>query len=300
MYEVRGRLEPEVGVMLMRAIEMASDALYRRTGRSEEMGATRRWADAVGLLAERAMAVGFGEADVSAETCRGAEPPVSGSRAERYQVVLHVDARSPGTSSGEGGSACMEDGTRVSAEASHRLACDAAVVELARGPDGAVLDVGRRRRTVPSSIRRALDARDRGCRFPGCGLRFTDAHHIRHWADGGATSLDNLVLLCRFHHRLVHEEGFRVEWAGVAGGAPTFSDPRGRPLPDWPSPARLPGHPAEALVRAHVRAGIDPGALTASARWKSQPDIPWSDYARALEALERADERGPDGDGLAA
>ncbi len=66
-------------------------------------------------------------------------------------------------------------------------------------------------RTVPPALRRALDHRDRGCRFPGCGLRFCDAHHVTHWADGGATRLGNLVLLCRRHHRAAHDDGFRVE-----------------------------------------------------------------------------------------
>ena len=307
MYEVRGRLDPEVGALLMRALEMAADAQYRKTRRSEAMKATQRWADALGLLAERAMAVGFGDADVSAETpggaesdgpeeedasrpaqgcgCRCSDAPVSGSRAERYQVLLHVDAATL-SADGEPGRSHLEDGTGVSAETSRRLACDAAVVRIGRGADGSVLDVGRRTRTVPPALRRALEVRDRGCRFPGCGLRFTDAHHVRHWADGGETRLDNLVLLCRFHHRLVHEEGFRVAWREEGRPGPVFHDARGRELEDWPPPQRLPGDPAAALVRAHVAAGIDPDGLTASARWKGQPDIPWSAYARVLEALD--------------
>ena len=84
------------------------------------------------------------------------------------------------------------------------------VVPMRHGADGAVLDVGRKTRTVPPSIRRALQARDRSCRFPGCTARRCDAHHVEHWIDGGATSLDNLVLLCRRHHRAVHEGGFAV------------------------------------------------------------------------------------------
>ncbi|MGD2124164.1 MAG: HNH endonuclease signature motif containing protein, partial [Gemmatimonadota bacterium] len=75
--------------------------------------------------------------------------------------------------------------------------CDAGLVEVAHGPGGEVVGAGKRKRTVPPALRRALEARDRGCRFPGCGLRFTDAHHVRHWADGGETTLGNLVLLCR-------------------------------------------------------------------------------------------------------
>jgi hypothetical protein len=101
-------------------------------------------------------------------------------------------------------------------------------VVVPEGSDGSVLDVGRRSRTVPPALRRALEARDRGCRFPGCGLRFTDAHHVTHWADGGETSLKNTVLLCRRHHRLVHEDGFQL--ALDREGSVAFFTPRGKPI----------------------------------------------------------------------
>ena len=101
-------------------------------------------------------------------------------------------------------------GIHVSAETARRVACDAATVTMRHGRGGEILDVGRRTRTVSPALRRALAARDRQCRFPGCGNRRCDSHHIEHWADGGRTALDNLVLLCRRHRRAVHEEGFRV------------------------------------------------------------------------------------------
>ena len=85
------------------------------------------------------------------------------------------------------------------------------VVVMQHEPNGSLLDVGRKTRTIPSAIHRALVARDRHCQFPGCTARRCDGHHITHWADGGATSLENLVLLCRRHHRAVHEEGFGLE-----------------------------------------------------------------------------------------
>ena len=88
-------------------------------------------------------------------------------------------------------------GIHVSAETARRVACDTAKVTMRHGPGGEILDVGRRTRTVSPAIRRALAARDRQCRFPGCGNRRCDAHHVTHWADGGRTALDNLVLLCR-------------------------------------------------------------------------------------------------------
>ena len=219
MVVVRGRLTPEIGALLMRAVEAASDSLYREKsieGVSAETSgedSARRRADALGLVAERALAAGFGD-----------ETPVSGTRAERYQVLLHVDVDTLSAEGGLGQSE-LEDGTRVSAETSRRVACDGAVVRIGHAPDGSVLDVGRRTRTIPPALRRALEARDRGCRFPGCGLRFTDAHHVKHWADGGETKLENLVLLCSHHHRLVHEEGWKLEWWGKER-LPAFIDPR--------------------------------------------------------------------------
>jgi hypothetical protein len=111
-------------------------------------------------------------------------------------------------------------------------------VELRHAADGAVLDVGRRTRTVPPALRRALAARDRGCRFPGCGVRHAQGHHIHHWANGGPTRLSNLLSVCRRHHRALHEEGYTV--VRDADGALHFSTPRGRPIPE------VPAAPAEA------------------------------------------------------
>jgi hypothetical protein len=275
MVVVNGRLDPEVGALLMRAIEAAGDALYRREagGAAPEATPRQRRADALGLLAERAMAAGFGPgADDSAA--------ISGARAERYQVLLHVDAGTLACD-GEPGRSELEDGTRVSAETSRRLACDASVVEVRHDGDGRILDVGRRRRSIPPAIRRALEVRDRGCRFPGCGSRFCDAHHIVHWADGGETRLDNLVLLCRHHHRLLHEEGFRLELNAWEGGRPVFYDRRGLPVPEAPPAVEVGSRAAEVLVRTNRRRGVDPDWRTAACRWERPDDIP-------LEVLERA------------
>ncbi|MGD2121867.1 MAG: DUF222 domain-containing protein [Gemmatimonadota bacterium] len=258
MYVVRGRLPAEIGVLLMRAVEAASDALYREKGvqgdsdedRVPGRTAAQRRADAMGLLAERALGAGLGgrssgtdpklaghitdEDSESLQNQTGPQAredpastpvPVSGSRAERYQVVLYVEPETL-RSDGEGGLSEMEDGTRVSAETSQRISCDAGLVRIARNQKGKILDVGRRTRTIPPAIRRALDARDGGCRFPGCGSRFAEGHHIHHWAEGGETRLDNLVLLSRYHHRLLHEGGWKVEMS--RDGAPVFLDPRGR------------------------------------------------------------------------
>jgi hypothetical protein len=100
--------------------------------------------------------------------------------------------------------ACLADGTCVSAETARRLSCDCGVVEIVEDEHGAPLSVGRKRRTIPGSMKRALLQRDRTCRFPGCANRlYLEAHHVVHWADGGDTSLRNMVAacsLCRIRH----------------------------------------------------------------------------------------------------
>ncbi len=230
MVVIRGRLTPEVGAVVQRALEAAADRQFREACQSptggtltEEVTPAQRRADALGLMAEAAL---------SADLARG-------HAGDRYQVVVHVVADmapasgpecTPGPGPGMNGSVLeLEHGAQyVSEETSRRLSCDAAVVTLTHGPEGEVLNVGRRTRTIPTAIRRALDARDRSCHFPGCTSRRCDAHHVEHWADGGATRLDNLVLLCRRHHRAVHEGGFDVA-PDTAGGF-TFYRPDGKPL----------------------------------------------------------------------
>ena len=218
--------------------------------------------------------------------------PISGTRAERYQVVLHVDAETL-KAEGEPGRSELEDGTRVSAEASRRLSCDCGLVQASHGPDGSILDVGRRTRTISPALRRALDIRDQGCRFPGCGLRFTEGHHVMHWADGGETSLGNTLLLCGHHHRLVHEGGWKVDWWGL--GRPVFFDPRGGTHFDgrWEAPRESSaGEPEKdltgSLIEQNRRRGVRPDGWTAGARWKREVDIPDRVYFRALEALNEA------------
>ena len=326
MYVVRGRLDPEVGAALMRAVEAASDALFagarknnsdgRHTAEAPEPAQLR--ADAVGLLAERALAAGFGVgvgAGFGDRVGFGDQVPISGSRAERYQVVLHVEAATL-AEEGEPGLCELEDGTRIAAETARRLACDTSRVEVSHdirhdlsrnisrdgmgstlgsigsSADssvlGSVLDVGRKTRTIPPALRRALDARDRGCRFPGCGLRFTDAHHIVHWADGGETKLENTLLLCRSHHRRVHEDGYRV--CRDRNGQVVFFTPKGKALFEAPTLPELPPDPLQDLVRRNRERGIRPDFSSGAPKWKRDDDVPWAIEAAAIEALDPCDE----------
>jgi len=127
--------------------------------------------------------------------------------------------------------------------------------------DGRIIEVGARTRTVPPALRRALQHRDKGCRFPGCGLPFGQGHHIRHWAHGGPTTLSNLALLCRRHHRAVHEEGYPVERR--PDGELRFRRPDGLPLPEVPAPPAVPTKPCAALRNEHDTHGVHIDARTA-------------------------------------
>ena len=124
-------------------------------------------------------------------------------------------------------------------------------------------------RTISPALRRALVDRDGGCRFPGCGQSRCDAHHVKHWADGGETSLDNTLLLCRFHHRLVHEEGFQLQ--RLPAGEVEFRTPLGRPVPEAPTPPRQPIDPFEALVKQLEDGAIVVDPYTGTPLWDGSP-----------------------------
>ena len=140
---------------------------------------------------------------------------------------------------------------------------------MTHASDGSILDVGRKTRTISPALRRALTDRDRGCRFPGCRSTRCDAHHVKHWADGGATSLDNTLLLCRFHHRLVHEEGFQVK--RLPGGDVEFRNPHGLLVPHAPEPPRQPIDPFAALLKQLDDGGIIVDPYTGTPHWDGTP-----------------------------
>jgi hypothetical protein len=157
----------------------------------------------------------------------GAKSESSGG--DRYLINIHTEVDTL-KADGDGAESEIEDRGHVPAETSRRMACDCSVVHWHEDEEGEPLNIGRKTRSIPPAIRRALKRRDGGCRFPGCSCtRFVDAHHIQHWADGGETSMNNLVLLCRRHHRLVHEEGFGLNRG--ADGAFNFSLPDGTLIP---------------------------------------------------------------------
>jgi hypothetical protein len=193
-------------------------------------------------------------------------------------VVVHVDAPVLADPD-QPGQSVLEDGVRVSAETSQRLARDASRVVMRHDAEGRVLEVGARTRTIPPALRRALRHRDRGCRFPGCGLPRGEGHHVRHWAQGGPTTLSNLALLCRRHHRAVHEEGFQIE--RQADGALRFRRPDGRLLPDVPPVPVVPVDPVHALRAEHLAQSLQIDARTGSSGWLGER----LDVAYAIDVL---------------
>jgi hypothetical protein len=145
------------------------------------------------------------------------------------QVTLHADLEALTTDTATTGVAELQAGPVVASETARRLGCDA-IVETAVYDDCRVLGVGRRTRMIPAWLRRQLWYRDGGCRFPGCGRQgWTNGHHIQHWADGGPTDLENLVLLCGYHHRFLHEHDWTID--GDPNGKLIFHKPDGTVYP---------------------------------------------------------------------
>ena len=213
MVRVDGDLDPETGESLLTALAAVVDA-GARANRDDRRSPAQRRADALG------------------EVCRqwldlGERPTVAG---ERPHVTVTIDLEALRGASAR--PAELDHAGPVPAELAKRLACDASVMRVVMAGPSQPLDVGRRTPVVSPAIRRALIVRDGRCRFPGCDRPHTwcDAHHIRHWAGGGSTSLTNLVLLCRRHHNAIHgSEGFRVR---VEDGRPVFRRSDGTVLED--------------------------------------------------------------------
>jgi hypothetical protein len=273
MLVIKARLPAEAGQIFVKALQAASEDVSEpkvsepnisaRTPIDVSVSAETpnvkfrldpptRKADALAVIAESFLAQG-------AAALKGGD---------RHQIVIHVDVETLRDSAA--GRCNFEHGPSMSAETARRLACDCSIVPIIENEGGEPLNVGRKTRSIPPALQRALNARDRGCcRFPGCpNTRYLDGHHIHHWAHGGETKLSNLVSLCRFHHRQVHEGNVVV--LVLDDGAIRFVTPDGRSfdstlhdhtqsLGDW-----------HQLVATHELQDLHIDRHTAAARWMAR------------------------------
>ena len=223
-------LPPEDGELIGRAIESAvaaGDAALGAEFASDADHAADAWraqqADALVAIMKTYLRGGADDGASAEPSGEGNVTAVrrSVSTADHYQVVVHVDEKSL-----RGGIGRAD----LPIDTIKRHLCDGSVITVVEDDRGNPLDVGRKQRTVTTALKRALWSRDRGCSFPGCDhTRHVDAHHIRHWTNGGETKLENLTLLCTYHHTLLHEGGFTIH-DDPCGGI-YFRRPDGRVIP---------------------------------------------------------------------
>jgi hypothetical protein len=210
MVRVDGELDPETGACLLTALQAVRDA-ESRAAEEDDRTAPQARADALGEICRRWLDL-------------APRPEVAGER-PHVSVIIDLEHLT-----GKPGSSEVDRLGPVSGDLAKRLACDASLTRVVLGPKSEPLDIGRRTAVVPPPMRRAVVARDGSCRFPGCErpAPWCDAHHVVHWADGGATSVANLLLLCRPHHRSVHGRGgFGLR---LSDGRPVFTRPDGSVL----------------------------------------------------------------------
>jgi hypothetical protein len=232
-------------------------------GYKAKVSKSARRADALALIAESFMA-------------NGAQ---SMSGGDKLQIVVHVDHETLKERSA--GRCEYEEGASLAAETVRRHACDCSYVQITEDEQGEPLDVGRKTRSIPPAMRRALMSRDQGCAFPGCThQKYVDGHHVHHWANGGETKLSNLISLCRFHHRLVHEGGVLVE--RLDDGAWRFIKPDGESLVSM-APGRTKPMQGDwqTMRQAHADQGMHIDAHTARTRWRGET----MDYGIAIDVL---------------
>jgi uncharacterized protein DUF222/HNH endonuclease len=227
---LQGVLDPEGGELVLATLA----ALMPPPALTDTRPAATRRADALldlcRLAADAVPTAGGHKPQVAVtidwETLSGGRTPVT-----TPSTPLTTTSTPLTTSSGRWRGATLGSGCPIGVDTARRLACDAAILPAVLGSAGEVLDLGRTARVVNPGLRRALTVRDRGCRFPACDRppEWTDAHHVVSWAAGGTTNLDNLVLLCRHHHTLVHEGGWSIH-IDPHTGTVTATSREGRPL----------------------------------------------------------------------
>ncbi len=304
MWVIHAKLPPEVGALVVKAIEAVatpaqleqqqnlqdspkgisaetfSEAIDKEEPTHFQNMLQHTRADALVTMAEHFLATAGQNAEFQG---------LKGS--ERCQVMLHVDINTLREHGHESSPvhrySNMDDKHWISPSTAKRLSCDASLVTVLEDEQGGVLNIGRRTRTVPTAIARALSIRDKTCRVPGCcETRYLDAHHIKHWADGGDTSLDNLVTLCRKHHRVLHQGSFTVSMEKtITGQQLVFATPSGRKIRNsfFPQFLNVSAETSADALR-YVEPTVD--ANTCIPCWHGES----CDYEMAVSALLRRDE----------
>ena len=188
--------------------------------------------------------------------------------ADRHLVMINVDDT---VLSHDEGTRCeLDGGPGIPAETARRISCDASCVRIVRDALSQVVDVGRKTRVIPRWMRRQLHARDGGCVFPGCPeRRIVIGHHVQHWTRGGETELYNLIELCVFHHRLVHEGAWTVTFDGVR--LVTFFQPDGTRVPDGCRTAGSAEPLAPEFETTNTSHGIEITPWTVTSKWYGEP-----------------------------
>jgi Domain of unknown function (DUF222)/HNH endonuclease len=271
---IHARTPSEVGALFLQALEAARRELCADArGEGGPAGPVHRLESATNVDALQLIAESFLE--------HGA---ASRDGSDRHLVTVNVDAdvlvRDDPTGVCE-----LDGGPSLAPETARRLGCDAARFAIIRGAHGRVVAASDKTRAVSRRVRRMLRARDQGCRFPGCGSRhLVEAHHVRHWAHGGTSELDNLVELCWFHHRLVHEGGWKLRLD--ERGEVVVTNPAGNVI----STRRPRGGTTTGVLDRNTRAGLAIDPTTIIPRWYGDP----LDLGHITTALWCADQRTPD------
>ena len=272
---IRARLPAEQGALVLKALEMAMD---RAKAERKEPAVSAETCNDPNPKARVPFSVHRADAMIELAETYLSHGAKTSATADRYQVVVHVSAET--LEDGSGDICELEHGPNVSAETSRRIACDSSVVKLFEDETGEPINIGRKSRVIPSAMRRILKARDKGCRFPGCTHQhYIDGHHIKHWAAGGETRIDNLVQLCRYHHRLVHEGGFGCE--KTANGRIVFKNKDGNVIRRAEYHPPIPANTDAVSLLSHEIPGIEIDSKTCVTRWEGEK----MDYSVAVEAL---------------
>jgi hypothetical protein len=276
MVRIEAQLLPDEAALVLKAMAAARERAWQARRVSTESSAEAEGGRGAGEAARRGMLhkvdalVQVAEDYLASTSAESSGPPV--------ELVVHVEAGAlTDPASAEAGT--LEDGTSLAPATVDRLACDSSVVKVVEDARGTPLDVGRRRRTIPNALRRALHFRDKGCRFPGCTNTRVDSHHVVPWSRGGETKLANLISTCRKHHRYVHELAFRVE--PRPDGSFAFFAPAGWEVKPVPSPPPIARDPVACLREQNASAGLAIDPETSFPRWDGTP----ADYHHIVHVL---------------